>query len=207
VDNYSLGAGFSCAAYKGRGVCIFLRMDIIYSSMDVSHYYDEKNIELCAVELSFITSNIILLCIYRSPTGDFNQFIKRLDLTLKNLYKPPYKFTLCGDFNINYLLDSCRKNQLTLLLDTYNLSHKSCFHTRFLGGKWSTLDNIFVDNARLGYFTVFPIVNGLSDHDGPYLPLKENTFKQDSKNGLLYRSTSITKNSTQNFLYVLKNET
>jgi hypothetical protein len=64
-----------------------------------------------------------------------------------------------------------------------------------------------VDNARLGSFTVYPIVNGLSDHGGQYLILKENIFKKDSKNGSLYRSRSITKNSIQSFLHALKNET
>jgi hypothetical protein len=54
VGNYSLRAGFSCVAYKGAGVCIFLRKDIIYSSTDVSRYCDENNIHLCAAELKVL---------------------------------------------------------------------------------------------------------------------------------------------------------
>jgi len=43
--------------------------------------------------------------IYRSPAGNFNLFLNLLDATLKHLYKPKMEFLLCGDLNVNYLID------------------------------------------------------------------------------------------------------
>jgi hypothetical protein len=66
-------------------------------------------------------SKLIILSLYRAPTGDFNRFIKALGGTLKYLYKPKAEFLICGDININYLIGSNGKNQLSSLLTTYNL--------------------------------------------------------------------------------------
>jgi hypothetical protein len=37
------------------------------------------------------TSNLIILSMYRAPSGDINEFLKRLDATLKYLYSPKSK--------------------------------------------------------------------------------------------------------------------
>jgi len=51
-------------------------------------YCQEKDLEICAVELQTKSSKLIILSSYRVPTGDFNEFIKNLDDALKFLYKP-----------------------------------------------------------------------------------------------------------------------
>jgi len=65
------------------GVCIFVRKDPNFNKIDISHTCREKDLEICAVELEIEVSKLIVLCIYRAPTGDFNQFLKKLDDTLK----------------------------------------------------------------------------------------------------------------------------
>jgi hypothetical protein len=44
-------------------------------------------LEICAVDLETKAPKLIILSIYRAPTGDFNQFLKNLDDTLKYLHK------------------------------------------------------------------------------------------------------------------------
>jgi len=63
-------------------------------------------LEICAVELETKSSTLIILSLYRAPTGDFNQFIKNLGDVLKHLYKPKAKFLICGDIHTNYLVES-----------------------------------------------------------------------------------------------------
>jgi hypothetical protein len=46
--------------------------------------------------------------LYRGPSGDFIQFLKRLDVILKYLHNPKSEFIICG--NINYL-DENKSNQ------------------------------------------------------------------------------------------------
>jgi hypothetical protein len=73
----------------------------------------KKNWEICAVELETEASKLIILSLYRAPTGDFNRFIKNVDDTLKYLYKPKAEFLICGDINTDYLIESSQKKQLS----------------------------------------------------------------------------------------------
>jgi hypothetical protein len=75
-----------------------------------------------------------------------------------------------------------------LLLETYSLSHK-LIETRVQNSSTTTMDNIFIHNARFSSFCISLIVNGLSDHDAQFLivnnimsevnstPLKQETRK------------------------------
>jgi hypothetical protein len=46
---------------------------------------------------------------YRAPSGDINEFLGRLDATLKSLYNPKHEISICGDINMNYLNESSQK--------------------------------------------------------------------------------------------------
>jgi len=59
--------------------------------IDLSQYFIDKVIEECAVQINIRNHFIILLCMYRSPSGNFGEFAVQLDLILKYLYKPKYK--------------------------------------------------------------------------------------------------------------------
>jgi exonuclease III len=68
--------------------------------------------------------------LYRAPSGDVNEFIERLDATLKYLYNPKSEFIICGDININYLNENNQKKQVSSLLKMCNLSHTVNFVKR-----------------------------------------------------------------------------
>jgi hypothetical protein len=44
-----------------------------------------------------------VLSLYRAPSGDVNEFLGRLDPTLKYLYNSKSEFIICGDMHINNL--------------------------------------------------------------------------------------------------------
>ena len=56
-------------------------------------------------------SNNILI-----PLGNFNYFLQSLDNVLQSLYTPASHIIICGDININYLVESEQKDQLNNLL-------------------------------------------------------------------------------------------
>jgi hypothetical protein len=60
-------------------VCVFLFEDLYSSKIDISHNCKVKDLEIYAVELETKASKLIILSLYKVPTGDFNQFIKKLD--------------------------------------------------------------------------------------------------------------------------------
>jgi len=47
-----------------------------FSKINISHNCKYKDLEICAVEVETKSYELIILSIYRAPTGDFNQFIK-----------------------------------------------------------------------------------------------------------------------------------
>jgi exonuclease III len=147
ISNYNLSTGFCRQTYKKGGVCIYVWEDICYRSLDLTRYCEEKNHEVCAIQIRFMNNPQIIICMYRS-SGNFYQFLKLLDIML-SLYHPKTEFIICGDINIDYLSDSFRKQQLSQLLGSYNISHLVNFPTRFQQNHISAIDNIFVNNARL----------------------------------------------------------
>jgi len=109
----------------------------------------------------------VIICIYRSPTGNFTQFIKSLDKTLNHLTKPNTEFIICGDFNIDFSHEkSLRRLELDTLLATYNLISTINYPTRCTYRSNTTIDNIFIDFIHKDAYSTYPIINGLSDHDG-----------------------------------------
>jgi exonuclease III len=105
-------------------------------------------LKICAIQLETKTCKLIIINLYRAPSGDFNQFLKRLDTTLKYLYNPKSKFIICGDINIDYLNESNQKKEINSLLTTYNLTHTVNFATRIQNNSSTATDNIFVDSIR-----------------------------------------------------------
>jgi hypothetical protein len=68
-------------------VCVFVRKDQCFKKIDISHHCKEQDLEICAIQLETKTYELIIISLYRAHSGDFNQFLKRLDTTLKDLYR------------------------------------------------------------------------------------------------------------------------
>jgi exonuclease III len=153
-------------------VCIFVRKDQHFNKIDISHHHKEQDLEICAILLVTKTSNLIILSLYRAPSGDVKEFQMRLDAILKYLYSPKSEFIVCGDININYVNENNHKQQVNSLLKTYNLSHTINFATRTQNSSSTAIDNIFIDSTRLSSSCTSPIVNGLSGHDAQFLTTK-----------------------------------
>ena len=112
---YTLRSSYSRHIFQRGGVRICIRKDICYNSTDVSHYCEEKDIEICAVQIEVRLVHVITR-VYRAPSGNFNHFLRLLDSTLKFLYKPKIEFLTCGDTNVDYLIDNdCKKTTILIV--------------------------------------------------------------------------------------------
>jgi hypothetical protein len=85
-----------------------------------------------------------------------------------------------GDTNINYFIDNNKKDQLQMLLNTFNLQQVIDFPTRVGSSSISLIDNLFWNNSRIGKFYLLPALNGLSYHYG-HMSILEN-FQVSTKN-------------------------
>jgi hypothetical protein len=80
------------------------------------------------------------------------------------LYEPSIELLICGDFNIDYLLNDNHKQQLSVLLNTFNMVHTVNFPNKLQNNHASAIDNISVDKLRLSSCVTVPLCNALSDH-------------------------------------------
>ena len=129
-----------------------------------------QNCKVCGAWNTTSTSACII-AIHRAPSGNFDLFITKLDTVLRKLYTSTLEYIICGDININYLVDSDKKSQLEALLEMYNLISVVKFPTCTQQNSATAIDNIFIDITRMGNCSICPIINGLSDHDAQSITL------------------------------------
>jgi len=87
LGQYTLGATFCRQTYKHGGVCIYILKDIQFNTINLDQYNEEKDLEICALKLRLSSCNFTIICIYRSPTGNFTYFLNQLESIFKKLYK------------------------------------------------------------------------------------------------------------------------
>jgi exonuclease III len=177
---YTLGVQFCQQFHKQGEVSIFVSSNIQFQTINLDHFNREKDLETCALKIDLLPVNLKIICIYRSPTGNFKYFINQLEALLNSFYKVSTYFILCGDFNINHLEVSSRKCQIESLLASFNLFSTVTFPTRIVNNSSTLIDNIYIDTNTF-YSMVYPLVNGLSDHDAQIIEL-QNLFNINLNN-------------------------
>jgi len=117
LTNYSLGASYCRKTFLKGGVSIFVYRNLKYNTINIDEYNIDKDIKACAIQLDSTLNKLHILAIYRSPSGDFTNFLKFL-----KLYNNKYYILICGDVNVNYLIDNNRRSQLDAVLHSYNFA-------------------------------------------------------------------------------------
>jgi len=140
--------------------------------------------------------------VYRSPSGNFSNFLKNLDNILNTWYNNKTIFVICGDTNINYLENGKKRQQLDALLQTYNIIGTVWFPTRKINGSSTAIDNIFI--TKTTNHTISPHINRLSDHDAQILEIENTIVKKLSNNIFIRRD--INDQSIQTFNLLLSYE-
>ena len=143
---------------------IYVSKDIQFHTINLDQFNSEKDIEICALRLSLASSSYTIICIYRSPSGDFNYFLNQLETVLNKLHKVSTKLIVCGDFNVNHFKDNSRKLLLDSLFASYSLFSTVSFPTRISNNSSTLIDNIYI-NTYSNDFSVQPFMNGLSVYD------------------------------------------
>jgi len=92
--------------------------------------------------------------------------------------------TGCFEININYLNDNQNKQALNSLLTSYSLYSILDFPTRIHNNSHTVIDNIFINKFKNENYSVYSIINSLSDHDAQVLSLS-NIILPDERNETL----------------------
>lgn len=114
-----------CRTGKGRGgSAIYLREGLEFE--ELGYLVDNSISSVCEVAAVFVNSfNIICLEVYRVPdNNNFEIFIECMYNVLSIMYtrnKSDVSVVLCGDFNVDFLVDSYYRSVMYNLLLCYNL--------------------------------------------------------------------------------------
>jgi exonuclease III len=203
LEGYTIGAQFCRSLFERGGAITCVHNSLKFTNVDLSEYCKEKDIEICAVKLKTNTLTMYIITIYRAPSGNFTYFLQKLDNALKTIYTPSSHFIICGDLNVNYLVENEPKKQLNKLMLMYNLTGIIDFPTRINLTTVSAIDNIFIDISRFKNFLVLPFSNDLSDHDAQILTIKIPIQTQSDKPKSIRR---INKYTISDFTFKLSNE-
>jgi len=174
------------------------------ANINMDRYSIEKDIEICAVKLHILSRTIIIITVYRSPTGNIVYFLNNLEAAVDQVYNNTVDIILCGDFNINYLNDNQNKQALNSLLTCYSLYSIIDFPTRIHSNLHTTTDNIFTNKFKNENYSVYSLINSLLDHDAQVLSLCNIILPDDRNEFYSYRK--ISKRSLNEFQTSLSHE-
>lgn len=175
IHGYEMASNY-CREKQRGGTCILAKKNLLFKDLPfIKSYATQNTFEVCGIELTH--QKIIIICVYRTPQSDPNQFLIKLNSLMHNLlkqYKSRMKVVLAGDFNINTLKKGNITTQLQDLAHNYNL----IFHIDVPTRKSSCIDHI-LSNIHDATAAVLPL--HLSDHDTAQMltiPLKHKIQNQ-----------------------------
>jgi len=161
LESYTIGAQFCRTTCVREGVIIYVHDTLKFANIDLTEYCMEKDIEISAARLNINPLTLCILTIYRAPSGNFAYFLQNLDNVLKTLYTPSTHLVICGDLNINYLVENEQKRHFENLLLMYNLTGIVDFPTRISHTSATAIDNFIIDISSFEDYSVTPFLNDL----------------------------------------------
>lgn len=125
---------------------------------DLNGLSTEKHCELSAIEL--LDYNLLIICVYRSPLGDFNMFMQIFENLLSSIVNSRKNVFIAGDFNIYFHTDDKKFIEFQELILSFGLKTNITLDTR---GN-NCIDNV-ITNDHLRLFDCTVSDPGISDHN------------------------------------------
>jgi hypothetical protein len=119
-----------------------------FVNIDLDRHCIEQDFEVCAIKLSNSPINLCVLSLYRSPSGNFDTFILKLEEILNILFQNQVNLVICGEFNANFMTNNTKRYKIISLLKRYNLDYIVDFPTRMGTCSALSIDNILLDRNR-----------------------------------------------------------
>lgn len=171
LQDYSIATYYTRPTSKSGGSVIFVREKLSYRILDkVNSLAIESHFESCGVQI--VELSTVIVDIYRPPSGNLHIFFEQFEILLDELGECK-KVIICGDFNINLLLDSKYKTQFITLMQAYNFEATLNLPTRVTAKSKTCIDNFItnIDKALILNVSNFSI--DFSDHDAQLFGLTD----------------------------------
>jgi hypothetical protein len=171
IDKFKLVSHFSRSNHTHGGTVIYAKNDLtIKNRPDIVHLSAELDCEIAAVEI--VNLNTIYCCIYRSPNGNLDIFIDKMNSLLQIIAQEVKYCFLIGDFNFDNLIKSKELNELNDLFLSYDCENIIKEATRVQGNSATCIDLCYT-NTKNSSVTLNK--NRVTDHYG--LEIIHNTVK------------------------------
>lgn len=178
-ENYSISSFYCRKNSSGGGVMILSKVGIKFKITSLNSIRDlcnEKDFECCVTEFSFNNISFVLVVIYRTPNySNLTIFFQKFDALLDVLVNKFNNIVVCGDININVLVNTSTTTKLKNILTAHNVRFLVDFPTRVTNTTSSAIDN-FITNLDSGNCTVSGVITALSDHDGQIFEILANNY-------------------------------
>jgi hypothetical protein len=173
----------------------FVKTNQHFSKTDISHHCKEQDFEISAIQLVTKTPHIIILSLYRAPSGEV-KISKESGCNFRiSVQTKAWVYNLWRH-RTNYLNESSqKKKQVNCLLRTYNLSHTVNFATRVQNSLSTAIDSSCTS----------PIVNSFSDHDSQFLKVNNIILEVNSR-PLKQKTRKINTEHISHFQCLLENK-
>lgn len=148
------------------GCCIYVKVGNRYTDLKKLKDYSIPYIfEICGIDLY----GYYVISLYRPKTEKDDNFHQHLENVLTYVFKyKERKIIICGDFNINTLVESVEAREFIGVLQSYNVKLYIKEPTRITSHSQTCIDNM-ISNIDLGDTRVIEL--GLSDHTLQYASL------------------------------------
>lgn len=170
INNFKLVSAHCRENYMHGGSCILVKENIQTKECNnFQNLNQDKEFELSAIEVENI--NVVIICIYRTPDSNFQNFLHKLEIVIQKLTGKNKSFILCGDWNVDFLQSSSNLLNLHNLLLMYNLVNIIKEPTRVTKHSKTLLDVIILRNPKdIRHSSVLNL--GFSDHEAQLLDLQ-----------------------------------
>jgi exonuclease III len=122
---------------------------------------EEKEFEMLATEL--VDYGFIILCIYRPPDSNFQNFLKIFESIMQKTEPKKKEILMCGDWNLNFMLENKRTQEVKNLLESYNLTNIVRLPTRTTHTSKYFIDVVII-NKQYSKSEISVVEMGFSDH-------------------------------------------
>ena len=157
IHRYRVVSFFSRSHRKRRGVAIMLRDDYFYEPLSLCDFCVELTGEIAGVVVPDLS--LLILSVYRSPDGGFDDFIAILVRVFEFLNVSSRNVVVAGDFNVCFNERDTRTTALMDIMAEYGLFSDFSEPTRLGRG----IDNVFTSFDSVKYSVVD---SHYSDHLG-----------------------------------------
>lgn len=128
IEYLNLVNGWYRTSAPGGGVSIYANSSLRIKKIDLNSFSVDVDLELTAVEL--LDLNIIVVSVYHSPKGNFENFLNKMESCLCYLMRMNSKIALCGDFNVHFGENSTKEREFMNIITSYGLFVGSYLPTR-----------------------------------------------------------------------------